>query len=99
MSKLETEKLTVSAMVKIFCRDKHKTRKDLCVDCLDLTEYAIMRLDKCPFGEKKPKCSACKAHCYKPEKLEKIKKVMRYAGPRMILKHPVMAVKHVLNKG
>ncbi|OVE73977.1 hypothetical protein BVX94_02080 [bacterium B17] len=96
MSKIETEKRTVSAMIDIFCRDKHASKKDLCVDCLDLTEYAMMRLDKCPFGEQKPKCSDCEVHCYKPERRDLIKQVMRHSGPRMALKHPVMAIKHAL---
>jgi hypothetical protein len=29
---------------------------------------------------------------------EKIKAVMRYAGPRMIYRHPILAGKHFLNK-
>ena len=29
-------------------------------------------------------CSACKVHCYSKEMQEKIKEVMKYAGPRML---------------
>ena len=41
-------------------------------------------------------CSNCKVHCYKPEMREKIREVMRFSGPRMILYHPIMAIRHVI---
>ncbi|MBR2256811.1 MAG: nitrous oxide-stimulated promoter family protein [Blautia sp.] len=41
-------------------------------------------------------CSKCKSHCCKPEMRERIKKIIRYSGPRMIFYSPVMAVKHWL---
>ena len=42
-------------------------------------------------------CSQCHVHCYAPEKLQAIKDVMRYAGPRMLLRHPVLVVRHGLD--
>lgn len=39
-------------------------------------------------------CSQCRAHCYAPAQRQAIKDVMRYAGPRMLLSHPVMTVCH-----
>jgi hypothetical protein len=95
-AKLQAEKDTVSAMIHIYCKGQHGTTEDLCVDCQELLDYADARLDKCPFGVDKPKCSACKVHCYQAEQRERIKDVMRYAGPRMILKHPVKAIGHAL---
>lgn len=61
-----------------------------------LSQYAMQRSDKCPFMETKTFCSNCRVHCYKPEMREKIREVMRFSGPRMILHHPVMAVRHVI---
>ena len=40
-------------------------------------------------------CSFCKIHCYKPDMRERIKDVMKWAGPRMIFTHPVFAFRHV----
>ena len=37
-------------------------------------------------------------HCYKPEMRERIRQVMRYSGPRMITKHPVAAIRHLLGR-
>ncbi|MGN0478669.1 MAG: nitrous oxide-stimulated promoter family protein, partial [Hominenteromicrobium sp.] len=54
------------------------------------------RSDCCPFMETKTFCSNCKVHCYKPEMREKIREVMRFSGPRMIFRHPVTAIRHVI---
>ena len=40
-------------------------------------------------------CSACKIHCYRNDMAEKIRKVMRYSGPRIIFHHPILATTHV----
>ena len=91
------EKMLVSEMIALYCRKQHKTPKgQLCPACQELQDYALARIDKCPFMETKTFCSACKVHCYKPEMREKIREVMRFSGPRMLLYHPVMAVRHVI---
>lgn len=95
-SKRELEKTMVSQMITLYCRKNHKTKKGLCSDCAELDKYARLRSDKCPFMETKTFCSNCKVHCYKPEMREKIRAVMRFAGPRMIFHHPVAAIRHVI---
>ena len=95
-SKREREKETVSYMIALYCRKQHGGKKELCPECKELLEYARLRSDKCPFMETKTFCSNCKVHCYKPEMREKIRKVMRFSGPRMIVTHPVMAMRHVI---
>ncbi|MBE5841078.1 MAG: nitrous oxide-stimulated promoter family protein [Butyrivibrio sp.] len=95
--KREREKKTVSEMIALYCRKNHGTKgRKLCDECRELREYAVSRSDKCPFMENKTFCSNCKVHCYKPEMRKKIRKVMRYSGPRMIFHHPVMALRHVI---
>ena len=95
-SKREREKRTVTLMISLYCRKKHGTGKALCPDCAALCSYAMLRSDKCPFMENKTFCSNCRVHCYKPEMREKIRDVMRFSGPRMITRHPIMAVRHVI---
>ena len=65
-------------------------------ECDALEKYSLERSDRCPFMETKTFCSNCRVHCYRAEMREKIREVMRYSGPRMILYHPVMAVRHVI---
>lgn len=93
--KREKEKEMLGLMVQVYCRGKHKSKKGLCPQCQELQDYAWIRTDKCPFMETKTFCSACKVHCYAPEMREKIKEVMKYAGPRMLLYHPRVAIRHM----
>ena len=95
-TKREREKRMVSQMIALYCRKRHHTRGDLCPQCAALDAYAKMRADKCPFMETKTFCSNCRIHCYKPDMRAKIREVMRFAGPRMILHHPVAAIRHVV---
>ncbi|MGN0814003.1 MAG: nitrous oxide-stimulated promoter family protein [Candidatus Coproplasma sp.] len=93
----EKEKKLIPAMIKKYCHGKHKTKgKEVCAECKELTDYALFRLDKCPFKENKKFCSFCKIHCYKPDMREKIKAVMKYSGPRLIFTHPIFAISHVV---
>ncbi|MGR5236025.1 nitrous oxide-stimulated promoter family protein [Vibrio alfacsensis] len=98
LGKLATEFKTVKAMVKVYCRDHHGTKGDLCSECRALLDYAEVRLDRCPYGEDKPTCNKCPIHCYKPEPKEQMRIVMRYAGPRMLLQHPILAIRHLVHE-
>jgi hypothetical protein len=69
----------------------------LCPACLALAEYSRRRVEQCRFGEDKPTCSHCPVHCFRPEMREQIRVVMRYSGPRMTLRHPYLAVRHLLD--
>jgi len=90
--KISNEKLTVRAMIGLYCRGHHASNTSLCPDCARLAAYCTSKLDKCPFGSNKPACSNCNVHCYDTSRREEIKKVMRYAGPRMIYRHPGLSV-------
>ena len=52
-------------------------------------------LNAAPFMETKTFCSACKVHCYKPEMRQQMRAVMCYAGPRMLLSHPIPVLRHI----
>jgi Nitrous oxide-stimulated promoter len=90
------ERKTINAMIAIFCRDQHAPAEGLCPECSALSAYAEQRLDNCPFGDDKPTCAKCPIHCYKPAAREEIRTVMRYAGPRMLFRRPVLAIFHLL---
>ena len=99
-TKREREKQIVGEMISLYCHGNHGTKRtELCPDCEALLSYARLRSEKCPFMEQKTFCSNCKVHCYKPDMREKIRRVMRWSGPRMIFHHPVMAVRHVIESG
>jgi hypothetical protein len=97
MNKIEREKKTIELMIRIYCKKKHKS-KELCEECKELLEYAHKRLSFCKFGEEKTTCGKCPIHCYKPDMREKIRAIMRWAGPRMIIYDPIAAIRHILNR-
>jgi hypothetical protein len=96
--RLERERRTMEKMVGIYCAGHHDvTGTALCPDCRAFLRYAETRLQKCPYGPLKPTCSNCPVHCYKPAQRQAAKAIMRYAGPRMLLKHPLLALAHQLD--
>ncbi len=96
--RMANELKTIAAMIAIYCEDLHESaRGELCPDCRRLYDYAEKRLALCPFQQKKPTCGNCSVHCYKKDMRDRIKAVMRYAGPRMSYRHPVMALRHLLD--
>jgi hypothetical protein len=95
--RLARELKTIRTMARMHCRDLHGTREGLCEQCAALMDYATRRLDRCVFGDDKPTCANCKVHCYNAENREAVRAMMRYSGPRMLLRHPVLAVAHVID--
>ena len=91
------EKALIPVMIKKYCHGNHGTKGDeICEECRELTEYALFRLEKCPFKADKHFCSFCRIHCYKPDKQQQIKAVMKYSGPRMLTSNPIFAMSHVV---
>ena len=73
-----------------------RTAPVVCADCAELLKYAEKRRAFCP-KHPKPFCSYCDTHCYSPDMRERMRNVMRYAGPRSILHgHAIDGVKHLL---
>lgn len=96
--RLRRERETIERMITLFCQDHHGRSGKLCAECAELAEYAKHRLDKCPFADEKPTCAQCPVHCYKAARREQVRVVMRYAGPRLLFRHPVLAIRHKLDE-
>lgn len=96
-SRIAGEKRVVGVMIRLYCRKKEHNPA-LCPDCAALLAYAEARLDRCPFGEGKTSCQRCKVHCYRPAMREKMKAVMRFSGPRMLLYAPWVALRHFFRR-
>jgi len=93
--RLARERKTIAAMIAIYCRDIHGSTPASCETCGGLGAYAQDRLIKCPFGLDKPPCLDCTVHCYHGEMRERVRVVMRHAGPRMLLRHPILTLLHL----
>lgn len=98
MERIEREKKTIKLMIEIYCKKKHGCKGELCEGCKELLEYAEKRLNFCKFGENKSTCSRCPVHCYKKDMKLKVKEVMKFSGPRLIIHNPIELINHILNK-
>jgi hypothetical protein len=96
-ARIARERKTVQAMIGLYCREQHGSRNGLCPECTDLASYVRQRLVKCPFQENKTTCARCPVHCYRADMRARIKAVMRYAGPRMAYRHPILGLRHMID--
>ena len=76
------EQRTISQMVALYCADHHPDE----------------RTERCRSMEHKTNCEECGNHCYAPAQRDRIRAIMRHAGPRMMLHHPVAALRHMLKR-
>lgn len=96
--RIAREQRTIEAMIRIYCRGHHGHGEAPCAECASLRDYARQRLSICPFQEEKPACNNCAVHCYSSAMRERVKSVMRYAGPRMLWRHPLLSIYHLLDE-
>lgn len=94
---MDEEHRTIIAMLTIYCKAHHDYNGKLCLKCQELSHYSYARLQICPFQDHKPTCGKCTVHCYKNNMRTEIKKIMRYSGPRMLMRHPIIAIKHLIH--
>jgi hypothetical protein len=95
--RIAREARTLTAMFRLYCQKQHGSRNELCSECQELQDYSLKRLDKCPFQQGKTTCAQCPIHCYKADMRARIKVVMRFSGPRMLLAHPILTVQHYID--
>jgi hypothetical protein len=95
--RIARELKTVRVMIDMYCRDHHGGGRALCESCASLWSYAEQRVERCPLRADKPTCLNCPVHCYKVERRQQIRVVMRYAGPRMAWRHPILSLMHFID--
>lgn len=101
--KRQLEMEVMETIIAIYCRGHHHANRcaasvgepSLCPDCRRLLTYARSRIAACPRMDVKSFCSACPVHCYSHEMRENVREVMRWSGPRMLLHHPLMTLRHM----
>ncbi len=95
--RIAREKRTVQTLIEMYCSGHHNRESAMCEECQRLFAYAALKIDRCPFHHAKPVCAHCTIHCYSKGEREQIKKVMRFSGPRMLMRHPVLAFLHLID--
>ncbi len=96
-ARMRREEKTIDSMIRLFCRLNHKQAYGLCEECAGLRDYTHARLERCQFQPDKPTCAKCPVHCYNARRREQIRVVMRFAGPRMMIYHPWLTLRHTLD--
>ena len=96
--KRDSDQRVIEFMIALHCKDRHPARgtAPLCPQCEELVLYARERNERCPYIQTRSFCKYCKTHCYKPQMRKLISEAMRYSGPRMLLNHPLVAIKHLV---
>lgn len=67
----------------------------LCVSCSELLAYGIRKRFRCPH-KPKPMCKKCHTQCYSREYRDKVRQVMRFAGPYLIKRGRLDLLYHYL---
>lgn len=98
---VEEERILVDSMIDLYaaahCRNSQIPDAEV-PDTEALKDYAHRRIEQCRYRNEpeKPFCNVCPVHCYKPEMRRQIRSVMRYSGPRILLRHPFLSVAHLI---
>lgn len=90
------KKKMIENLVSLFCEAKHRNPM-LCESCAELLRYVTSRLNECPLDDEVSSCFMCPNYCYRPDMREKIKEVMRFSAPRILIHHPILMLNHLLH--
>jgi Nitrous oxide-stimulated promoter len=95
---MEREKRTIRTMIQIYCRGHRHIASGICSECGKLLQYALHQIDSCPYERsRKPACGLCRTNCFSAEMHKRFHKIMRYAGPRMMMRHPILSMAHFID--
>ena len=91
------EKANIKKTFGVYCHSHHNTSGDkLCPKCTALLATVMTKMNRCPYGITKPICDRCEIPCFGTAQTKEFRKIMKGSQKRMLLKHPIMTVKHKL---
>ena len=95
LNQIRREKRTIAQMISIYCHGQRHAAAGTCAECGSIQRYAEERIGSCPYIESpKPACGLCRTNCFTPELQRRFAQIMRYAGPRMLVRHPLLTLAH-----
>ncbi len=62
-----------------------------------MVRYAMSKTERCPYNHE-GNCKDCSIHCYNADMRQSVRAMMRYAAPRMLIRHPVMTLRYLRKK-
>lgn len=91
------EKLNIKKTFGIYCNQKHGTKSGkLCPKCTALLATIMPKISNCRYGQTKPICDRCDDMCFGAEYNKIFMEAMTSNSGKMLVRHPVMSVKHKL---
>lgn len=101
MDRAAKDRATMEAIGQIYCRGNHdaalRGADAMCPECREAIERTLDRATACPHGHNH-NCEDCETHCQRGESQQQIKRIMRYAAPRMAFRHPLMTATYLRKK-
>lgn len=95
------DRATMEAIGSIYCHGNHDDSSRaggiMCSECREAIETTLKRAELCPHGHE-GNCEDCDTHCQRGEEQQNIKRIMRYAAPRMAIRHPFMTLTYLRKK-
>ena len=89
----------IAAMLRMYCRTHHNL-KDTLRSASNVPSFARLcapALGALRVRRGQPTCAKCTVHCYKASMRERVRVVMRWAGPRMLWHHPLLAIRRMID--
>ena len=91
------EKANIKKTFAVYCHKEHDTSGDkLCPKCTALLATVLMKMNRCPYGITKPICDRCESPCFSKSQNIEFRKIMTANQKSMLLRHPIMTIKHKL---
>jgi len=89
------EKANIKKTFGVYCHSHHKAADDkLCPQCQALLATIMTKMGRCPYGITKPICDRCEIMCFGKTQSKEFMTIMSSSGRGMLLKHPMMSIKH-----
>lgn len=83
----------------VYCNSHHDTKDGkLCPKCTALLTTVMLRIQRCPYGIGKPICDRCETPCFGENQTKEFIEIMNAGQKKMLLSHPMMAVRHKIAK-
>ena len=91
------EKENIRKTFGLYCNANHGTTDNkLCPKCTALLTTVMLKIQRCPYGISKPICDACETPCFGEVPTKEFRNIMKSGQKKMLLSHPLMAVRHKL---
>ena len=91
------EKENMRKSFAVYCNANHGTKDNkLCAKCNAVLMRIMQKYQRCPYGIAKPICDKCEIMCFGEKDNKTFMDMMSGSRKKMLMKHPVMTVKHKL---